>query len=68
MTARGAFLQAVSAVAGAFFGVRRSVDLDRDVQRLSPLQVVLAGIVGAALFVLAIVLLVKWVVDSGVGA
>jgi hypothetical protein len=53
-------------VAWSFFGVRRSADYEKDVQRLSPVHVVIAGIVGAALFVAVLVLLVKWVVGSGV--
>ena len=36
------------------------------VQRLNPVHVVIGGIVGAALFVVAIVMLVSWVVKSGV--
>jgi len=59
-------LQTASAVAWSFFGVRRSVDYAQDVAKLNPVHVVIAGIVGAALFVCALVLLVKWVVGSGV--
>lgn len=60
------FGQTVRAVAWSFFGVRRSADLERDVQRLNPRHVVAAGVVGAVLFVVGIVLLVRWVVGSGV--
>ncbi len=63
---RGSFLQTVRAVAWSFFGVRRSADLAHDVQKLNPVHVVMAGLAGAALFVLALVLLVRWVVGSGV--
>jgi len=59
-------LQTASAVAWSFFGVRRSVDYAQDVAKLNPVHVVIAGIVGAALFVCALVLLVKWVVGSGI--
>ena len=62
----GTFLQTVGAVAWSFFGVRRSADLERDVRRLNPVHVVIAGVAGAALFVVVLVLLVKWVVGSGV--
>jgi hypothetical protein len=34
--------------------------------RLNPLHVILAGIIGAVLFVLALVVLVNWVIASGV--
>ncbi|KPF57392.1 hypothetical protein D621_08260 [beta proteobacterium AAP51] len=63
---RGSFLQTAGAVAWSFFGVRRSADHAQDVQKLNPVHVVIAGLVGAALFVVALVLLVRWVVGSGV--
>ncbi len=64
----GSFLQTVRAVAWSFFGVRRSADYQQDVTKLNPLHVIIAGVAGAALFVLAIVVLVRWVVGSGVAA
>ena len=63
---RGSFLQTLRAVFWSFFGVRRSVDLERDVQKLNPVHVILAGIAGALLFIALLVLLVRWVVGSGV--
>jgi hypothetical protein len=62
----GSLAQTFQAVAWSFFGIRRSADHARDVQKLNPLHVVLAGVAGGALFVLALVLLVRWVVGSGV--
>jgi len=58
--------QTMCAVAWSFFGVRRSKDYANDVARLNPVHVVIAGLVGAALFVAALVLLVRWVIASGV--
>jgi hypothetical protein len=63
---RGSFLQTARAVGWSFFGVRRSSGLAEDVQKLNPLHVVAAGLAGAALFVVALVLLVRWVIGSGV--
>ena len=60
------FSRTVRAVLGSFFGVRRSADLERDQAELNPLHVAIAGVVAAALFVLALVVLVRWVVASGV--
>jgi hypothetical protein len=59
-------LQTFRAVAWSFFGVRRSADHAQDMQKLNPVHVVIAGVVSAALFVLALVLLVRWVIGSGV--
>jgi Protein of unknown function (DUF2970) len=60
--------QTARAVAWSFFGVRRSADLAGDVQRLNPLHVVIAGVLGAVLFVLFLVFVVKLVLGSGVAA
>ena len=43
--------QAASAVFWGFFGVRKGADYDRDALRLTPGQVIAAGLVGAALFI-----------------
>jgi Protein of unknown function (DUF2970) len=56
------------AVAWSFFGVRKGSEYERDVAELKPRQVIVVGIVCAALFVLTLVGLVKWVVGSGVAA
>lgn len=63
---KGSLLQTMGAVAWSFFGVRRSADHAQDVQKLNPVHVVIAGVLGAALFVAVLVLLVLWVVGSGV--
>ena len=60
--------QTAQAVLWSFFGVRRSADWQRDVERLNPVHVIVAGLVGAALFVAGLVLLVRWVLTSGVAA
>jgi len=65
---KGSLLQTIRAVGWSFFGVRRASDYERDVSQLNPVHVVIAGLIGAALFVVALVLLVRWVVGSGVAA
>jgi hypothetical protein len=65
---RGSIADTFRAVAWSFFGVRRRADLDRDAERLNPVHVIVAGLVGAGLFVAALVLLIKWIVGSGVAA
>ena len=56
------------AVAWSFFGVRRRTDYERDVQRLNPVHLIVAAIAGAAVFILALVLLIRWIVSSGIAA
>ena len=58
--------QLFRAVAWSFFGVRRGSEYEKDVTQLNPVHVIVAGIVSAAVFVLGLVMLVKWVVGSGV--
>ena len=59
-------LQTMRAVAWSFLGIRRSAGYEQDLQQLNPVHVVIGGILGAALFVGAVMLLVRWVVSSGV--
>ena len=63
---KGSFLGTMRAVAWSFFGIRRGADYEKDVQQLNPVHVIVAGVIGAALFVGILVMLVKWVVGSGV--
>ena len=51
-------LKAALAVFWSFFGVRRRRDYDADAQSLTPVQVIIAGLIGAAVFVLTMFLLV----------
>ena len=54
-------LQVAGAVFWSFLGVRKSRDHDADAVSLTPLQVIVAGIIGAALFVASLILIVRWV-------
>jgi hypothetical protein len=63
---KGSFLQTLKAVAWSFFGVRKSSDYAQDVARINPIHVIVAGVLAAVVFVVGLVLLVRWVVDSGV--
>jgi preprotein translocase subunit Sec61beta len=63
---RGSVLQTIRAVAWSFFGVRKSSEYEKDISQLNPLHVVIAGLVLAVLFVVALLLVVKWVLSSGV--
>ena len=65
---RGSFGRSLLAVFWSFFGVRKSRDLERDVGELNPLHIVIAGVLAAAVFVIALVTLVRWVIGSGVAA
>ncbi|HTS23843.1 MAG TPA: DUF2970 domain-containing protein [Casimicrobiaceae bacterium] len=55
------FLQVMGAVFWSFFGVRKRASGERDLGSIKPVHVVLAGLLGAALLVLAIATLVHFI-------
>jgi hypothetical protein len=52
---------AFKAVFWSFFGVRKGKDYDNDARALRPQQVIVAGLIVALGFVLALFGLVKWI-------
>ncbi|MDP3421954.1 MAG: DUF2970 domain-containing protein [Thiobacillus sp.] len=58
MAETGNNLKVVLAVFWSFFGVRKRRDYDADAQSLTPAQVIIAGLIGGAVFVLTMLLLV----------
>jgi type IV secretory pathway TrbF-like protein len=54
-------LQVAKAVLSAFIGIRRRTAHERDLVTLTPLQVVVAGVIGAVIFVLSLVMLVRFI-------
>jgi Protein of unknown function (DUF2970) len=62
---KGSFLQTLKAVAWSFFGVRKNADYEKDVTQLNPVHVVIAGVLGALLLVVLLLLIVNWVLASG---
>ena len=56
---KGTWRQIAKAVFWAFFGVRKQSDLDSDASSLTPAQVIIGGLIGAALFVMSLIIVVK---------
>ena len=54
-------LQVARAVFWSFFGIRKRADYEKDAVSLTLLQVVVAGIIGAVIFVLSLVMLVRYI-------
>ncbi len=48
------------AVFWSFIGIRKSSGYEDDVARITPVQAIVAGLIGAALFVASLVMLVKF--------
>ena len=63
---KGSFAKTMKAVAWSFLGIRKSAEYEKDVSQLNPVHVIIAGVIGAALFVTVLILLVNWVIGSGV--
>ena len=54
-------LQVAKAVLSAFIGIRKRAAHERDVVTITPLQVIIAGLIGAAILVTSLVLLVRYI-------
>lgn len=59
---KASFGATVKAVFWSFFGVRKKSDYEKDAQQLNPVHVIIAGLIGALIFILALVFIVKSVV------
>ncbi|KQR79516.1 hypothetical protein ASG35_06335 [Burkholderia sp. Leaf177] len=58
---KSSFLRLLKAVFWSFFGVRRRRDLESDAS-LNPLHLIAAGVIGAALFIIVLLVVVRAVV------
>ncbi len=54
-------LQVAKAVLSAFVGIRRRAAHEHDAVTITPLQVIVTGIIFAAIFVLSLVTLVRYI-------
>ena len=59
----GTIWQVAKAVMFAFMGIRKKSDLEKDAATLKPVQLIIGGIIGGALFVISVMLLVRLVVS-----
>lgn len=63
---KASFLQTMRAVAWSFFGIRKGSEYRKDVGELNPVHVVIAGVAAAGVFVTVLIVLVNWIIASGV--
>jgi len=59
---RAGLAKTANAVLWSFFGARKRAHYEADSRDLNPLHVILMGVVAAALFVLALLAIIKYVV------
>lgn len=58
------FLYAMKAVVWSFFGLRRKSDFEKDQVKLNPVHFIIAGVLGAIIFVGLLITVVKLVVSQ----
>jgi len=56
---KASFAASMRAVFWSFFGVRKRRDYDHDAANLNPVHVIIAALLGAAIFIGVLVMLVK---------
>ncbi|MEM5386981.1 DUF2970 domain-containing protein [Paraburkholderia phymatum] len=59
---KSSFGQSMKAVMWSFLGVRKRRDLEADAAQLNPLHVIIAALIGAAVFIGVLILIVRAVV------
>ena len=61
---KASLVQVAKAVFWSFLGIRRRNDYEADSVELKPQQVIVAGLIGAAVLVLSLILLVRFVIGK----
>jgi hypothetical protein len=59
---KASFGATVKAVFWSFFGVRKKSDYEKDAAQLNPVHVIIAGVIGALIFIATLILIVRLVV------
>ncbi len=59
---KASFAATMKAVFWSFFGVRKKRDYEADAAQLNPVHVIIAGLIGAALFIAILIFIVRMVV------
>lgn len=57
-------LQVAKAVFWSFFGIRKRSDYETDSMQIQPHQVIIAGLIGAAVLVVSLILLVHFIIGK----
>lgn len=61
---RASFAQTMKAVFWSFFGVRKRRDYEHDAANLNPFHVILAALIGVAIFIGVLVMVVRFAVSQ----
>lgn len=61
---KASFRATISTIFWSFFGVRKKSDYEKDAEQLNPVHVIIAGLIGAVLFIAILLLIVHSVVAN----
>jgi hypothetical protein len=61
---KASFGATLKAVFWSFLGIRKKSDYEKDAQQLNPVHVIIAGVIGAMIFIATLLLIVKSVVGK----
>ncbi len=61
---KASFGATMKAVLWSFFGIRKKSDYEKDAQQLNPVHVIIAGVIGAIIFIVTLLMIVKSVVGK----
>ncbi len=59
---KASFGATIKAVLWSFLGIRKKSGYEQDAAQLNPVHVVIAGVIGAVIFIVTLIVLVKFVV------
>lgn len=59
---KASLLRTARALLWALLGVRKGSDYEKDVEKITPLQVVIGGLVAIFMLVAGLILIVNWIV------
>jgi len=59
---KASFAATLKAVFWSFLGIRKKNDYEQDAAQLNPVHVIIAGVIGALIFISVLVMIVKYVV------
>lgn len=59
---KASFVATIKAVLWSFLGIRKKSDYEQDAAQLNPLHVIIAGVIGALIFITTLIIIVKSVV------
>lgn len=61
---KASFSATMKAVFWSFLGIRKKSDYEKDAQQLNPVHVIIAGLMGALIFIATLIMIVKSVVGK----